>query len=133
MSGRYKTEAQIEFADLMGELDISPAELSRQVELSKSAISLILKGERSPRPTTLVALRNLLKRRQNNSHHEVRPLREEGDVYIASMDLSLLKNEMVRDIFLQGVDELKTVDSDRRSKLLRHLALVNEEMEKRNI
>jgi transcriptional regulator with XRE-family HTH domain len=59
----FKTPEQVEFCELFAQLEaieISASDVARELKISPAAISLILKGKRSPREMTLVAMRRFV-------------------------------------------------------------------------
>ena len=62
---RYKTQEQVEFADLFAKLDakkIRAKEVARVLRVTPQAVSMYLKGVRNPRPLTLAALRDYVRK-----------------------------------------------------------------------
>lgn len=56
----FKTRAQVEFGDLFRELGWKPADVARALHVSRSAVTMILQGERNPRMATLEGLKTLV-------------------------------------------------------------------------
>ena len=65
MNIHTKTPEQVEFLDTVEKLKaagLNQSDVSRELHISRSAVAMILQGERSPREATLVLLRQLAAR-----------------------------------------------------------------------
>ena len=60
-------------------------------------------------------------------------VREEKHLYRTGLDAGMLTESMVKEMFGHAIEELKNAVPERRIKILQHLMMLNEEMERRKI
>lgn len=90
----FKNPEQIEFADLFAELErhgLRASDVARELKMSPSAVSMTLKGKRSPRPLTLEAMRKFVASIAGGKSTDVAALKESSSAYLTEHERELAK------------------------------------------